>query len=237
MALEPDIAGTAALFGDPVRAAILTALLDREPRTAGELALLANVSPQTASFHLAKLTAAELLTGTREGRNHVYRLAGPAVASAMESLAAISSSPRVFPTGVDHRFQSEKMRRLALARTCYDHLAGWTAVVLHDALLSSGYLIPADRKEYSVTTAGAQWLAAIGVNSEVPAKRSPLARPCLDWSERRPHLAGRLAAQLLRLSVDQGWIARIPETRAVRITDRGFREFERHYGVNLKVRS
>src|SRR5882757_7762650 len=117
MALEPDIAGTAALFGDPVRAAMLTALLDREPRSAGELALLANVSPQTASFHLAKLTAADLLTGAREGRNQVYRLAGPAVASAIESLAALSPSRS--------GFRSEKMRRLALARTCYDHLAGW----------------------------------------------------------------------------------------------------------------
>lgn len=215
MAAGLDIAGTAALFGDPVRATMLTALLDREPRSAGELALLANVSAQTASFHLAKLTSCGILSGERHGRNQVYRLTGPAVAGVIESLTALAPCPKAA--------RSDALRRLALARTCYDHLAGFVAVVLHDALLNSGYLMHAGEKEYSITTSGRQWLNYIGVNLPVVSKRIRLARPCLDWSERRPHLAGRVAAQLLDSFFEQGWIARIRDTRAVRITDRGYR--------------
>jgi DNA-binding transcriptional ArsR family regulator len=222
---EPDIAGTAALFGDPARAAMLTALLDQRSRSAGELALLANISPQTASFHLAKLTAAELLAGERKGRNQLYRLASAAVATAIESLAAVSPLCT----------RSERMHGMALARTCYDHLAGWTSVVLHDALLESGRLARKSEKEYSITAAGRDWLSSIGVSLPMPATRSPLARPCLDWSERRPHLAGRVAAQMLSVFFEQGWLVRIRDTRAVRITDRGYREFERHYSVNLRT--
>jgi DNA-binding transcriptional ArsR family regulator len=225
MGAQPDIAGTAALFGDPARAAMLIALLDGQPRSAGELAFLANISPQTASFHLAKLTSAELLDGERKGRNQLYRLASPAVATAIESLAAVSPMCA----------RSERTRGIALARTCYDHLAGWTSVVLHDALLESGRLAQTGEKEYSITPKGRDWLSTLGVSLPDPARRSPFARPCLDWTERRPHLAGRLAARLLDLFFEQGWLARIRDTRAVRITDRGYREFERHYRVNLRT--
>ena len=225
MAVEPDIARTAALFGDPARAAMLTALLDQRPRSAGELAFLANISPQTASFHLAKLTSAELLAAERKGRNQLYRLASQAVAPAIESLAAVSPMCT----------RSEPMQGIALARTCYDHLAGSTAVMLHDALLESGRLARMGEKEYSITVKGSDWLSTIGVSLPGTATRSPLARPCLDWTERRPHLAGRLAARLLNVYFEQGWLVRIRDTRAVRITDRGYREFERHYRVNLRM--
>ncbi len=235
MTVEPDIAETAALFGDPVRAAMLTALLDRMALSAGQLAFAANVSPQTASFHLAKLTSAALLIGERQGRNHVYRLAGVAVANAIESLAAISPARKTAPNG-QNRFGSERLQQLRTARTCYDHLAGATAVLLHDSLLKSGYLLPASEKEYTLTDKGRDWLRTIGANPAATRSRSPFARPCLDWSERRPHLAGRLGAQLLDLFFNDGWIVRIRNTRAVRITERGLREFERQYGLNLKLR-
>lgn len=235
MDVEPDIAGTAALFGDAVRAAMLIALLDKRFLSAGELAFAANVSPQTASFHLAKLTSAELLKGERRGRHQVYRLAGPAVASVIESLAAISPLHKNVRLRAEDRFHSEGTRQLAAARTCYDHLAGRAAVLFHDVLLKSGYLVHATEKEYAITNKGRVWLETLDINSNMHEKRSPFARPCLDWTERRPHLAGRLAAQLLAVFLDRGWIARISDTRAVRITERGFLEFERQYGLNLRA--
>jgi DNA-binding transcriptional ArsR family regulator len=230
MAAEPDIATTAALFGDPVRAAFLMALLDRAPLSAGQLAFTANVSPQTASFHLAKLTDAKVLVAERDGRHRVYRLAGVGVASAIESLAAISSRSAVAPVAGG----SERMRELRAARTCYDHLAGRTAVLLHNSLMRSGYLARAGMKEYAVTQKGRIWLTSLGPGLELPTSRSPLVRPCLDWSERTPHLAGRLAARMLESFFEQRWIVRIGDTRAVRITEQGRCGFEKHYGFTVE---
>ncbi|MBV8902362.1 MAG: winged helix-turn-helix transcriptional regulator, partial [Acidobacteriia bacterium] len=228
------IAAAAALFGDPARAAMLIALLDRPVLSAGELALAANVSPQTASFHLAKLKSAALLLGVRRGRNHVYRLAGPAVANAIESLAAVSPAVVSQPLRSD-RFRSDRMRQLRAARTCYDHLAGLAGVSLHDCLLARGYLEVKDSKEYVPTTIGREWFCQIGGTEGLLRSRSPFARRCIDWSEQRPHLAGRLAAFLLDRFFAERWIARIPDTRAVRITDRGLRDLERQYGIDLKT--
>jgi len=226
--IEPEIARTAALFGDPVRATMLIALLDNSPQSAGQLAFAANVSPQTASFHLAKLTSAALLSGERQGRHQVYRLAGQAVAHAIESLAAIGAND-----AAERRFRSERMQQLRRARTCYDHLAGIAGVRLHDSLVQSGYLLVSGEKEYTLSGKGRDWLRSVGIEPMPARSRSPFVRPCLDWSERRSHLAGRLAAQLLEFFFKQGWIARVRDSRAVRITARGQREFERQYGVNV----
>jgi|SRR5579871_1861073 len=230
MKTEFEIAETAALFGDPVRAAMLAALLDRQALSAGQLAFAANVSPQTASFHLGKLTAAALLKSERQGRNQVYRLAGAQVANAIESLAAISKT-RAIPRPAEKHFRPERQQQLRFARTCYDHLAGVAGVLLHDSLLQAGYLLQTGDKEYTLTGSGRGWLETLG--QTVPRTRSPFARPCLDWSERRPHLAGRLAAQLLDSFFKLGWIVRMRNTRAVRITEKGLRELERQYGINL----
>jgi DNA-binding transcriptional ArsR family regulator len=230
---QPDIAAAAALFGDPARVAMLTALLDSPVLTAGELAFAANISPQTASFHLAKLTSAGLVVGARQGRNHMYRLAGPAVASAIESLAAVSptSVPDPPPT---ERFHSERMRQLRAARTCYDHLAGIAGVLLHDCLLRRGYLESNGSKEYVLAAKGRGWFSEVGIPAELLRSKSPFARQCMDWSEKRPHLAGRLAAFLLDQFFADRWIARIRDSRAVRITERGVRELERQYGLHLQ---
>ena len=231
MTAEPDIATAAAPFGDPARAAMLSALLDRPTLSAGELALAANVSPQTASFHLAKLTSGSLLIGSRQGRSQVYRLAGPAVASAIESLAAVSRNgqPHIDP------FRSARMRELRAARTCYDHLAGIAGVLFHDSLFRLGYLEPDGQREYVLTPQGHQWFLELGGTNELLRRRSPFSRRCVDWSEQRSHLAGRLAAFMLDRFFQDGWIARIRDTRAVRITERGQREFERQYCVNLNL--
>jgi len=120
-----------------------------------------------------------------------------------------------------------------MARTCYDHLAGVAGVLLHDALMRAGYLVAPGPKAYKLTRAGEEWVSGLGLADVLAGSRSPMARPCLDWSERKPHLAGRLAAHLLDSFFRDGWIARIRDTRAVRITDRGLRQFERAYGLNL----
>lgn len=212
---------------------MLTALLDQSSMSAGQLAFAANVSPQTASFHLARLTSAALLTGERQGRNQVYRLSGAAVASAIESLAAISALRRTVRYA-DDRFRSERLQQLRMARTCYDHLAGRTAVLLHDSLLKSGCLVQSGGKEYTLTVKGGDWFEALGLNPDLSRTRPPFARSCLDWSERRPHLAGRLGTLLLGMFFKDAWIVKVRDTRAVRITELGFREFERHYGLNLE---
>lgn len=233
MAEEPDIATAGALFGDPARAAMLTALLDRPMLSAGQLAIAANISPQTASFHLAKLTSGSLLVGVRRGRNQVYRLAGPAVAGAIEALAAVASANTV-PQRRSDPFRSERMQQLRAARTCYDHLAGVVGVQLHDSVVALGYLRP-DAKDYVLTTKGKKWLSALGDPTDLFQRRSPFVRPCMDWSEQQPHLAGRLAAFLLDRFFKDGWIARIRDTRAIRITERGRRELERQYGLKLNT--
>ena len=208
MTVEPDIAETAALFGDPVRAAMLTALLDQTALSAGQRAFAANSQSGIPAR-------------------------GAEVANVIESLAAISASRKPVPLA-EGRFRSERLRQLRMARTCYDHLAGVTGVLLLDSFLQSGYLIASTAKEYVVTEKGFDWLRALGANANITRTRSPFARACLDWSERRPHLAGRLATQLLDLFLKDGWIVRIEATRAVRITERGLREFDRQYGLKLK---
>ena len=233
MIADPDIAAAAALFGDAARAAMLLALLDRPALSAGELAFAANISPQTASFHLTKLTSGSLVICSRQGRNQVYQLANPAVASAIESLAAVSPAS-VTRHRLHDPFRSERMTQLRAARTCYDHLAGIAGVLLHDSLLKRGYFAVAGPKEYVLSAEGRSWFLSLGGSSELLQRRSPFVRPCLDWSEQKPHLAGRMAAFLLDHFFRNGWIARIRDTRAVRITDKGLREFERQYGLNLK---
>ncbi|HZS48880.1 MAG TPA: winged helix-turn-helix domain-containing protein [Blastocatellia bacterium] len=232
MRIEAEIAETAALFGDPVRAAMLAALLDSPALSAGQLAFAAKVSPQAASFHLAKLVSASILKVERFGRTKVYQLAGSEVATAIESLAAISP-PRP-PSVSSAWFRSERKQQLRLARTCYDHLAGVIGVAFHDQLLDLGYMNKSGERTYEMTDKGRHWLKTIGLDPHA-GTRSVFARTCLDWSERQPHLAGRLAAQLLDFFLKEKWIERIRDTRAVRVTDRGFLEFQRRYGLDLRM--
>ncbi len=127
------------------------------------------------------------------------------------------------------------MRQLRAARTCYDHLAGIAGVLLHDSVIALGFLKPHDPKAYVLTAQGQKWFSGLGGPAELLRRRSPFARPCVDWSEQRPHLAGRLAAFLLDRFFQDGWIARIAETRAVRLTARGQRELDRQYGLNVRT--
>lgn len=212
------IAGVAALIGDAARANILSALMGGHALTAGELARHAGVTAQTTSGHLARLAEAGLIALERQGRHRYYRLASPQIAEAMQSLMAVAASgpKRHHPVG-------PREEALRTARTCYDHIAGRLAVALADFLRERGYVSLADGVGV-VTDEGAQFFADFGMDL-APASRSrrPLCRTCLDWSERRPHLAGQLGVALLDRLLELGWIVRVPESRALSITNAGRR--------------
>jgi DNA-binding transcriptional ArsR family regulator len=228
MEREPNIATVASLIGDTGRAAMLTALADGCALPAGELAAAAGLSPQAASAHLARLTDGGLLAVEREGRHHYYRLAGPGVAAILESLA--SHTGRSLRPGAA---QTPQVRALRHARTCYDHLAGELGVAIAAALEDHSLLAPAEGKRLDVTAAGAAWFAAV-LSIDVAALRPGrhgIACRCLDWTERRYHLAGPIGTRLLQRCCDLGWLARIPRSRAVRLTERGRGSLRKHLGV------
>ncbi|WP_439497109.1 ArsR/SmtB family transcription factor [Bosea sp. (in: a-proteobacteria)] len=212
----PYLAEIAHLMGDPARANMLHALMDGRALTAKELAWLAGVAPQTASGHLARLMQGGLLAVAVQGRHRYYRLAGPEVAAALEGLMVLAGTQ---PTS--RRLPSRVGEELSLARTCYDHFAGRLGIGLHDALVSGGHLSVADGG-YGLTTSGTAVFVALGIDIGGAAKgRRAALRPCLDWSERRPHLAGSLAAALACRCFETGWVRRKKDSRAVTLTDAG----------------
>ncbi|RZU76434.1 DNA-binding transcriptional ArsR family regulator [Micromonospora kangleipakensis] len=210
------VAGLAALLADRTRASFCLALLDGRAWTAGELARTAGVAASTASDHLTRLVRGGLLVEERQGRHRYVRLAGPSVAQLIEDLAGHAPAPTAPPRTLR---AASAGAALAYARTCYDHLAGRLGVRLYDALLARNVL---DRSGgLALTPAGLDWLAELGVPVEpLRAARRPLVRDCLDWTERRPHLAGALGAALCRRFLDLGWTVR-GTGRAIRLTPIG----------------
>jgi len=227
---EPSIATVAALIGDTGRAAMLTALVGGRALPAGELAAAAGMSPPAASAHLAKLTDGGLLTVEREGRHRYYRLAGPGVAAILESLASLAGQP-IRPEAV----RTPKARALRHARTCYDHLAGELGVAVAAALEGRGLLAPAGGKRLDVTPSGAMWFAAVlGIDATAlrPGRHGVACR-CLDWTERRHHLAGPLGTQMLRRCCDLGWLTRTPGSRAVQLSPTGRDSLYQQLGLHV----
>ena len=227
--MDANVAQPAALIGDPTRAAILMALNDGRAQPASALAYAAGVTPQAASNHLAKLVEGGLLTVDSEGRHRYYRLAGPHVAQALEALILLA--PRV--RALDEP-RSPKARALRQARSCYDHLAGRLGVALTEALEARGFLSPSDvdPKAFVLTPEGLAALEELGVGIPRARRGVRLARRCLDWTERRHHLAGPLGAALLARLLELGWLAHEPEGRALRITLEGRNGLAR-LGVSL----
>jgi DNA-binding transcriptional ArsR family regulator len=218
------MATVAALLGDPARANMLTALMDGRALTAKELAFAAHVSPQTASGHLARLTDASLLAAEKQGRHRYFRLASPLVGQMLESVMAVAGpEPRPPATwrGGD---------ALRTARTCYDHLAGRLGVALADALTEGGH-VALSHDGGEVTDRGHAFLCDFG--AEPLAGKRIFCRPCLDWSERRPHIAGRLGAVLAARCLDLHWIERQRDSRAVTITPAGAFGFAEKFGIHL----
>jgi DNA-binding transcriptional ArsR family regulator len=221
-----SLAEVAALIGDPARANILQALADGRALTAGELAWHAGVSAQTTSGHLAKLTEARLIALEKQGRHHYFRLASAEVAEAMEALMLVAASgPRRYrPTG-------PRDEALRAARTCYDHLAGRLAVALADRLSASEFIVLSDGAA-AITEKGHRFFSDFGLDLGGKSSR-PLCRTCLDWSERRSHLAGRLGAALCHKYLELGWIKRGKDSRAVTFTPRGIEGFRAAFGIAL----
>ena len=214
----------ASLLGDPARANILSALMDGRALTAKELTYAAHVSPQTTSGHLAKLTEAHLLTMEKQGRHRYFRLANPLVGQMLESVMAVAATAGA----VSLPWRGGEALRSA--RTCYDHLAGRLGVALADAMTGSGHLeLSADGGE--LTASGHEFLAAFGADP-APGRRV-FCRPCLDWSERRPHIAGRLGAAIADRCLGLGWVERRRDTRALTITASGHAGFGRVFGLTL----
>ncbi|TWV47532.1 winged helix-turn-helix transcriptional regulator [Streptomyces misionensis] len=228
---DPRAAGLAALAGliaDETRAACLLALLDGRAWTAGELARHAGVAASTLSEHLDKLVAGGLLAQERQGRHRYVRLAGARVATLVEDLAA-QLPPAEGRRPVRGLREASAGSAMARGRTCYDHLAGRLGIALTDALTARGLL----RQDtgFALTEAGLGWFAAAGIPLARGGRR-PLARACLDWTERRPHLAGVAGAALCRHALEAGWCERIGSERAVRVTDTGERELSALLGLS-----
>jgi DNA-binding transcriptional ArsR family regulator len=223
----PYIAEVGALIGDPARANILAALMDDRARTASELAYIAGVSPQTASAHLAKLTDGKLLSMERQGRHRYYRLAGPGVAQALEALMVVASNgPH------RHRPPGPRDPVVRYARTCYDHLAGRLGVGIADHLIAAGHLAP-DADDYVLSSVGEAFLADFGIDiAALQSQRRAFARRCLDWSERRPHIAGALGAAIASRCFDLGWLERVDDSRGLTATRRGQTGLRDTFGID-----
>lgn len=226
-----NIPRIANLLADPARAAIVWTLIDGTTRPAGELAFAANVSPQSASAHLAKLVEGKLLISEAQGRHRYFRIASAEAAHLVESLASFGTSIR--PRAPGHPPLVRAMPPQFLhARTCYDHLAGELAVKVLQTMLEARWLVPRGQ-EFKVTRLGQEKLAALGIDSNDESKgRRVFARCCVDLTQRRPHLAGVLGARLLDLCVHEGWILRTTRSRIVTITPEGHSAFRQRLGIS-----
>jgi DNA-binding transcriptional ArsR family regulator len=223
---EADIASIGALLADDARASMILTLLGGDAIPASELARRAGVSPSGASAHLKRLREGGLITQERAGRHRYFRLASPELAEALESLS------RVAPLRPVSSFrESEATRTLKHARTCYDHLAGELGVGVAEALVGRGVLTH-NNDAFTITGDGIRWFTALGIDlEELAGSRRSFARACVDWSERRPHLAGALGAALEDVFFARKWIRRLPGGRAVAVTLDGRAWLARELGL------
>ncbi|CAI8987647.1 ArsR family transcriptional regulator [Pseudomonas sp. IT-P2] len=221
------VSQVAAAIAEPARTKMLCSLMDGHARTATELATLADVSASTASAHLGKLKDLALVRLHVQGRHRYYSLADKRVAQALEALMVIGQNPA--PT-----FKPHTPDRLQFARTCYDHMAGTLAVLLHDRLLEAGWLVETDEQGYRLSESGEALFAGLGIEvKDLSTMRRRFACPCLDWSMRRPHLGGSLGAALLQAALKRKWVTQDLDSRALTLTVQGRREFASRWGLVL----
>ena len=222
---DTRLAGVASAIAEPARTRMLCCLMDGHARTSTELAVVAQVSPSTASVHLAKLREQHLVQLVVQGKHRYYSLAGEDVAAALEALMLVAgvARPAFVPSTPD---------RLRQARTCYDHMAGTIAVGVHDYMARHRWLSAAGENAYLLSEEGESALQELGLDTaKVRKSRRRFACSCLDWSERRPHLGGALGAELLAMLLREGWIERDFDSRALSITRVGQRGFKRVFDL------
>jgi DNA-binding transcriptional ArsR family regulator len=229
--LHRRLARVAAAIGEPARASMLCSIMDGRARTSTELATAADVSASTASAHLGKLKAADLVRLHAQGKHRYYSLKDRWVAEILESLMVNGAKP-------GRAFEPTTPRELRLARTCYDHMAGWVAVALHDRLLEAGWLAADDVGDsYDVTERGEKEFTRLGVDVRLTGRsRRRLAYPCLDWSERRPHLGGALGAALLEAARSKGWMSHELASRCLRVSPAGRKALVSLFAIRLPQR-
>jgi DNA-binding transcriptional ArsR family regulator len=227
---EAAVSRIASAIGEPARARVLYCLMDGHARTATELSAVAEVGASTASVHLNRLVEEHLIKVLTQGKHRFYSLDGANVASVLESLSVLAGGPR-------SKFVPSTPTSLRAARTCYDHLAGTLAVILHDRFTSRGWLAAnsnGGEYAYDVTAKGARAFAAIGIDVDATrALRRRFACGCLDWSERRFHLGGALGAALLNVAMKRKWVSREIGSRALRVTSSGRHELLARFGVRV----
>lgn len=229
--LNLNVAEIAALIGDPARMNILAALMHGRALTSSELSYVARVTPQTTSGHLAKLARADLLAMEKQGRHRYYRIASPLVGQMLESIMAVAGAQAQLRPPRPSRIDDD----MRAARTCYDHLAGRLGVGLADFLVARGHVsFIEDGGE--VTGTGFAFLSDLGIAfDENRSSKRIFCRPCLDWSERRVHIAGSVGARLCARCLDLGWIRQSERTRAVHITAQGRKGFAEWFGIDFET--
>lgn len=220
----------AAAIGEPARARMLYSLMDGHARTSTELAVVADVSPSTASVHLHRLRSAQLVKVVVQGKHRYYSLEGLDVAGVLERLSVLAGGAR-------STFVAKTPSRLRAARTCYDHLAGTVGVSLHDRFAALRWLSagsPSSDNCYELTPVGAKGFEALGIDlAATRALRRRFACACLDWSERRFHVGGALGAAFLKIALKRKWLLQDLDSRALNLTSLGRREFQVRFGLSV----
>jgi DNA-binding transcriptional ArsR family regulator len=230
MNVYPNISYIAKLIAEPTRAIILDCLMNNQALPASELAYMAKVSHPTISSHLSKLVEGNLIIVEQHGRHRYYRLASHEVAEVFEKLGTIAPTVQVRSLR-----QSDQLKHVRYARTCYDHLAGKLGVKITEKLIDKEFITLED-EEYIVTQQGKMWFLNLGINiEEANTKRRVFAKPCLDWSERRYHISGWLGAAITNLLFEQGWITKAEKNRAVYLTETGIKSLQNQLGINLEI--
>ena len=226
VAYDLEVSRIAAAIGEPARARILYSLIDGHARTSTELAAIAEVMPSTASAHLGRLRASHLVTTVAQGKHRYYRLAGSDVAAALEALsvvAGVSTAPFVPATPA----------RLRAARTCYDHIAGRLGVLLHDRFHALGWM-SSSGTAYDLTAKGVKGFETFGIDIDaIRGQRRKFAYPCLDWSERQPHVAGALGAAILGTMLRARWVVQDLDSRSLEVTRRGRQDLAARVGIRI----
>ena len=218
----------AALFGEPARAAMIWELFDGKPVSAGDLAIAANITPQSASSHLKKLVESGILKVQKQGKHKYFVYANPEIAVAVETLGNIFSTPKEL---------NSAQREVRVARSCYDHLAGLAGVQVTEALLRKGLIAdhPDHLKEFSITSEGLIWFKELEIDiPQLTVAKRPLALKCIDWTEKTPHLAGGLGAAMLQYFLKEGWFRKVYQKRSLLITSKGEFELKQRLNIDLK---
>jgi DNA-binding transcriptional ArsR family regulator len=227
---DAAVARIAAAIGEPARARVLFCLMDGHARTSTELAVVAGVSPSTASVHLNRLKAERLIKVLVQGKHRFYSLEGPDVARALEGLSVLAGASR-------EKFVPSTPNGLRAARTCYDHMAGTLGVQLHDRFKALRWLLagPGQGNDcYDLTPLGTKAIQALGIDvGSIRSLRRRFAYACLDWSERRPHIGGALGAALLGVALKRKWVVQDLDSRALDVTNLGRREMLVRFGVQI----